>query len=145
MGQRISNNNDSNIVVDMEGSVVENSSDDTLDRSEDEVALQSCCSPKKMPYRFLGLALMCLLGFGTELMQLGENTTLFVSYKRRRSLFIVLSPRQNGVTVKRMDRSSQRLASENENRVISLDLLSLVSAISTLTRRMYFTSKLFQC
>lgn len=39
---------------------------DTLDRSEDEIALQGFCSPKRPPYRFLGLALMCLLGFGTN-------------------------------------------------------------------------------
>lgn len=39
--------------------------DPSLDRSEDEIALQGFCSPKKLPYRFLGLALMCLLGFGT--------------------------------------------------------------------------------
>ncbi|XP_043680857.1 major facilitator superfamily domain-containing protein 1-like isoform X2 [Vespula pensylvanica] len=39
--------------------------DPSLDRSEDEVALQGFCSPKKLPYRFLGLALMCLLGFGS--------------------------------------------------------------------------------
>lgn len=38
---------------------------DMLDRSEDEIALQGFCSPKRPPYRFLGLALMCLLGFGT--------------------------------------------------------------------------------
>ncbi|XP_028046162.1 major facilitator superfamily domain-containing protein 1 isoform X2 [Monomorium pharaonis] len=49
----------------MEGGVVENSGGDNLDRSEDEVALQGCCSPKKGPFRFLGLALMCLLGFGS--------------------------------------------------------------------------------
>ncbi|KAL0105712.1 hypothetical protein PUN28_015880 [Cardiocondyla obscurior] len=49
----------------MEGGVVESSSSDNLIRSEDEEALQGCCSPKKMPYRFLGLALMCLLGFGS--------------------------------------------------------------------------------
>lgn len=47
--------------------MIESSGDDNLDRSEDEAALQGCCSPKKMPYRFLGLALMCLLGFGTQL------------------------------------------------------------------------------
>jgi len=51
----------------MERDVVENTGGDNLDRSEDEVALQGCCSPKKAPYRFLGLALMCLLGFGTKL------------------------------------------------------------------------------
>nr|XP_050864062.1 major facilitator superfamily domain-containing protein 1-like isoform X3 [Vespula vulgaris] len=39
--------------------------DPSLDRSEDEIALQGFCSPKKLPYRFLGLALMCLLGFGS--------------------------------------------------------------------------------
>jgi len=50
---------------DMEGNTAENSGS-TLDRSEDEIALQGCCSPKKAPYRFLGLALMCLLGFGTN-------------------------------------------------------------------------------
>ncbi|KAG5320707.1 MFSD1 protein, partial [Pseudoatta argentina] len=49
----------------MEGSMVDNSGSDNLDRSEDEAALQGCCSPKKAPYRFLGLALMCLLGFGS--------------------------------------------------------------------------------
>ncbi|XP_053978174.1 major facilitator superfamily domain-containing protein 1-like isoform X2 [Hylaeus anthracinus] len=47
----------------MEGGVLE-SPDTTLDRSDDEIALQGFCSPKKLPYRFLGLALMCFLGFG---------------------------------------------------------------------------------
>lgn len=36
----------------------------SLSRSEDEIALQGCFSPKKGLFRFLGLALMCLLGFG---------------------------------------------------------------------------------
>ena len=54
-------------VNDMERSMVDNSGGDNLDRSEDEAALQGCCSPKKALYRFLGLALMCLLGFGTGL------------------------------------------------------------------------------
>lgn len=48
----------------MEGGIVE-SPESTLDRMDDEIALQGCCSPKKPPYRFLGLALMCLLGFGS--------------------------------------------------------------------------------
>lgn len=48
----------------MEGGILE-SPDTTLDRSDDEIALQGFCSPKKAPYRFLGLALMCLLGIGT--------------------------------------------------------------------------------
>ncbi|XP_034173235.1 lysosomal dipeptide transporter MFSD1 isoform X2 [Osmia lignaria lignaria] len=48
----------------MEGGILQ-SPDTTLDRSDDEIALQGFCSPKKAPYRFLGLALMCLLGFGS--------------------------------------------------------------------------------
>lgn len=46
----------------MEGDLAQNSSSSL---SEDEIALQGCCSPKRAPYRFLGLALMCLLGFGS--------------------------------------------------------------------------------
>jgi hypothetical protein len=49
------------------------SSRSALDRSEDEIALQGCCSPKKTPYRFLGLALMCLLGFGTNIRESGRS------------------------------------------------------------------------
>ncbi|GAB1862909.1 Major facilitator superfamily domain-containing protein 1 [Camponotus japonicus] len=49
----------------MEGGVAESSVSTETNRWEDEMALQGCCSPKKMPYRFLGLALMCLLGFGS--------------------------------------------------------------------------------
>lgn len=60
----------------MEGGVLE-SPDTTLDRSDDEVALQGFCSPKRPPYRFLGLALMCLLGFGT-------TATVTLSLKRDR-------------------------------------------------------------
>lgn len=41
------------------------SPDTTLDRLEDEIALQGLCSPKRALYRFLGLALMCILGFGS--------------------------------------------------------------------------------
>ncbi|KZC04201.1 Major facilitator superfamily domain-containing protein 1, partial [Dufourea novaeangliae] len=48
----------------MEGGIVE-SSDTTLDKSDDEIALQGFCNPKKLPFRVLGLALMCLLGFGS--------------------------------------------------------------------------------
>ncbi|XP_066582726.1 lysosomal dipeptide transporter MFSD1-like isoform X2 [Prorops nasuta] len=48
----------------MEGGIMD-SPDTTLDRSEDEAALRGFCSPKRPPYRFLGLALMCLLGFGS--------------------------------------------------------------------------------
>lgn len=48
----------------MEGGILE-SPDRTLDRSDDEIALQGFCSPKKLPFRFLGLALMCLTGFGS--------------------------------------------------------------------------------
>lgn len=40
-------------------------SETTLDRSEDEIALQGFFSPKRAPYRIIGLALMCLLGFGS--------------------------------------------------------------------------------
>lgn len=86
---------------DMEGGVIENSGDN-LDRSEDEAALESCCSPKKMPYRFLGLALMCLLGFGTQLTRARETRRC----SRTASPVIVYllprhaAPRRNGVTVK---------------------------------------------
>lgn len=48
----------------MEGGLIE-SPDITLNQSEDEIALQGFCSPKRLPYRFLGLALMCILGFGS--------------------------------------------------------------------------------
>lgn len=48
----------------MEGGILE-SPENTLDRSDDEIALQGFCSPKRLPYRFLGLALMCILGFGS--------------------------------------------------------------------------------
>ncbi|OXU19611.1 hypothetical protein TSAR_005778 [Trichomalopsis sarcophagae] len=48
----------------MEGGIMD-SPDTTLSRSEDDPALQGCFSPKKTPFRFLGLALMCLLGFGS--------------------------------------------------------------------------------
>ncbi|XP_017889471.1 major facilitator superfamily domain-containing protein 1-like isoform X2 [Ceratina calcarata] len=48
----------------MEGGVLE-SPQTPLDRSDDEIALQGFCSPKKLPYRFVGLGLMCLLGFGS--------------------------------------------------------------------------------
>lgn len=48
----------------MEGGITE-SPETTLDRSEDEIALKGFCSPSRLPYRFLGLALMCLLGFGS--------------------------------------------------------------------------------
>lgn len=51
----------------MEGGIME-SPETTLSNSEyeDDVALQGCCSPKKRPYRCLGLALMCFLGFGNN-------------------------------------------------------------------------------
>lgn len=48
----------------MEGDILE-SPETTLDRSDDEIAFQGFCSPKKLPFRFVGLALMCLIGFGT--------------------------------------------------------------------------------
>ncbi|XP_043288687.1 major facilitator superfamily domain-containing protein 1-like [Venturia canescens] len=50
----------------MEGGIME-SPETTLTNSEyeDDAALQGCCSPKKRPYRWLGLALMCFLGFGS--------------------------------------------------------------------------------
>ncbi|KOC71151.1 Major facilitator superfamily domain-containing protein 1 [Habropoda laboriosa] len=48
----------------MEGGILE-SPDTTLDGSDDEIALQGFCSPKKLPHRCLGLALMCLLGIGS--------------------------------------------------------------------------------
>lgn len=48
----------------MEGGILE-SPETTLERSDDEIALQGFCSPKKPLYKVLGLALMCLLGFGT--------------------------------------------------------------------------------
>jgi len=57
----------------MEESTAEGSSRSALDRSEDEIALQGCCSPKKTPYRFLGLALMCLLGFGRNIRESGRS------------------------------------------------------------------------
>lgn len=70
----------------MEEGVAEGSSSN-LTRSEDEIALQGCCSPKKTPYRFLGLALMCLLGFGTKLVYkfCGDFLVYWVA---ARSLFI---------------------------------------------------------
>lgn len=39
-------------------------SDSTIDRSEDDPALNGFFSPKRAAYRFIGLALMCLMGFG---------------------------------------------------------------------------------
>ena len=48
----------------MEGGILE-SPETTLERSDDEIALQGFCSPKKPLYKVLGLALMCLLGFGS--------------------------------------------------------------------------------
>ncbi|XP_076658606.1 lysosomal dipeptide transporter MFSD1 [Halictus rubicundus] len=47
----------------MEGGILE-SPEPTLDRSEDEIALQGFCSPKRLPFRFVGLALMSVVGFG---------------------------------------------------------------------------------
>ncbi|CAB0040141.1 unnamed protein product [Trichogramma brassicae] len=48
----------------MEGGVMD-SPDSTTSRSEDDVALQGCFSPRRPMFRFMGLALMCLLGFGS--------------------------------------------------------------------------------
>ncbi|XP_043262920.1 major facilitator superfamily domain-containing protein 1-like [Colletes gigas] len=48
----------------MEGGILE-TPETTLDTSDDEIALQGFCSPKKLPFRCLGLVLMCLLGFGS--------------------------------------------------------------------------------
>ncbi|CAK9830720.1 Major facilitator superfamily domain-containing protein 1 [Anthophora retusa] len=48
----------------MEGGILE-SPETTPDRSNDEIELQGFCSPTRLPYRFLGLILMCLLGFGS--------------------------------------------------------------------------------
>lgn len=39
-------------------------SDPTISRSEDDAALEGCFSPKKPAYRYVGLALMCFMGFG---------------------------------------------------------------------------------
>lgn len=47
----------------MEGGILE-SPETTLERYDDEIALQACCSPKRRLHKFIGLALMCLLGFG---------------------------------------------------------------------------------
>lgn len=47
----------------MEGGILE-SPETTLDRYDDEIALQACCSPKRRLHKFIGLTLMCLLGFG---------------------------------------------------------------------------------
>lgn len=46
----------------MEGGILE-SPETTLERYDDEIALQACCSPKRRLHKFIGLALMCLLGF----------------------------------------------------------------------------------
>lgn len=48
----------------MEGGILE-SSETTLERSDDEFPFQGCCSPKSRLFKFTGLALMCFLGFGT--------------------------------------------------------------------------------
>ncbi|KAF3426730.1 hypothetical protein E2986_01570 [Frieseomelitta varia] len=48
----------------MEGGILENP-EATLDRSDDEIALQGFCSPKKSLHKVFGLTLMCLLGFGS--------------------------------------------------------------------------------
>lgn len=82
----------------MEEGVAEGSGSN-LTRSEDEIALQGCCSPKKTPYRFLGLALMCLLGFGMKLVYNFAETFLFTESC---AFFVYLPPRcPNDVTVKR--------------------------------------------
>ncbi|KAK0090857.1 hypothetical protein PV325_000023 [Microctonus aethiopoides] len=51
----------------MEGGIIE--SPEILLRAsssiDDDLALQGCCSPKGRLWRFLGLALMCFLGFGS--------------------------------------------------------------------------------
>lgn len=59
--------------VTMEGGILE-SPETTLERSDDEIALQGFCSPKKPLYKILGLALMCLLGFGTIVTVIAQLT-----------------------------------------------------------------------
>ncbi|XP_012262460.2 major facilitator superfamily domain-containing protein 1-like [Athalia rosae] len=49
----------------MEGGIMESPRRTIETTDSDEIALQGCCSPKKPLYRFIGLALMCLLGFGS--------------------------------------------------------------------------------
>ncbi|XP_015512581.1 major facilitator superfamily domain-containing protein 1 [Neodiprion lecontei] len=49
----------------MEGGIMESPQRTIESTDSDEAALQGCCGPKKPLYRFLGLALMCLLGFGS--------------------------------------------------------------------------------
>lgn len=49
----------------MEGGIMENPEESLRRSDSDEIALQGCCSPKKPLFRFIGLALMCLLGFGS--------------------------------------------------------------------------------
>ena len=49
----------------MEGSAME--SDNRVARSEDDPALQGFFSPKRVTFRYLGLLLMCLIGFGESL------------------------------------------------------------------------------
>ncbi|XP_011495086.1 PREDICTED: major facilitator superfamily domain-containing protein 1-like isoform X2 [Ceratosolen solmsi marchali] len=48
----------------MEGGIMDGP-EVTLSRSEDDPSLQGCFSPKRAPFRFLGLALMCFMGFGS--------------------------------------------------------------------------------
>ncbi|XP_033325269.1 lysosomal dipeptide transporter MFSD1 isoform X1 [Megalopta genalis] len=47
----------------MEGGILE-SPETTMDRTDDEIALQGFCSPKRLPFRFVGLTLMSVVGFG---------------------------------------------------------------------------------
>ncbi|XP_012278627.1 major facilitator superfamily domain-containing protein 1 [Orussus abietinus] len=49
----------------MEGGVIESPVSSVSRTYSDEVALEGFCSPRRLFYRFLGLALMCLLGFGS--------------------------------------------------------------------------------
>lgn len=49
----------------MEGGIME-TPESTLGSSSDELNNDGCCSPKKFPFRFAGLFLMCLLGFGKK-------------------------------------------------------------------------------
>ncbi|XP_015610355.1 major facilitator superfamily domain-containing protein 1 [Cephus cinctus] len=49
----------------MEGGVMDSPDESLIRTDSEEIALHGLCSPKRPLYRFSGLALMCLLGFGS--------------------------------------------------------------------------------
>lgn len=53
----------------MEGGIMETPDRTTEATNSNEAALEGCCDPRKPLYRFVGLALMCLLGFGKKNVQ----------------------------------------------------------------------------